>query len=163
MSGTHEASVLPSLAPHFLPLLLDCAWKAAVLLAATAMVACLLRRHSAATRHSVWTAALVAALLLPVGAAVLPGWHLLPSTWQELTEPVAQSAVPEQLTMAATYQPDADVLMTPTDDTRITSNPFADGVDNGLAISDAEQANALHNSSSIDNAIADQVLQDQPD
>ena len=56
--------------------LIDIAAKATALLALAGLLAVLLRRRSAATRHLVWTAALVAALLVPVMALSLPRWEL---------------------------------------------------------------------------------------
>jgi TonB family protein len=47
-------------------------WKATVLLAGASVVAHFLRRSAAATRHALWTAALLSIALLPLLAAVLP-------------------------------------------------------------------------------------------
>lgn len=55
-------------------LLLETLIKATVLVGAACFSAALLHRASAAVRHRVWGMALVALLLLPVLAAVLPGW-----------------------------------------------------------------------------------------
>ncbi len=57
-------------------LLLAVAVKGSVLFLLAFLVAGLLRRASAATRHAVWAAALAAALVLPVLFAVLPGWQV---------------------------------------------------------------------------------------
>jgi beta-lactamase regulating signal transducer with metallopeptidase domain len=54
---------------------LDVAIKVAFLLGLAAIVARLLRNSSAALRHSVWSAAIAGALMLPVLAIVLPAWH----------------------------------------------------------------------------------------
>ena len=48
--------------------------KSAIVLAAAACIASLLRRRSAALRHAVWTAGLIGALLLPLCSVALPGW-----------------------------------------------------------------------------------------
>jgi len=51
--------------------------KISVLQAAGALVYAVFGRHgSAATRHLIWTITVVGLLLLPVLAAVLPGWHV---------------------------------------------------------------------------------------
>jgi TonB family protein len=61
-------------------LLLELTCKASVLFAA-AWIACLtLRRASAAARHMVWVAALLAAIALPVVVALAPTWQALPQT-----------------------------------------------------------------------------------
>jgi beta-lactamase regulating signal transducer with metallopeptidase domain len=57
----------------FVPALADLAVKATALLILTAVLAGLMRRASAASRHAVWTAALGAILLLPAARVVLPG------------------------------------------------------------------------------------------
>lgn len=54
---------------------LDIAVKVAVVLALAFIATRLLRRSSAALRHSVWTAAIAGALVLPVLAIALPSWH----------------------------------------------------------------------------------------
>ena len=61
-------------------LLIDSTIKSAVLLAVAGLVALMLRRDSAATRHLVWLVAIVAMLVVPVLSAVLPQWRVLP-TW----------------------------------------------------------------------------------
>ena len=54
----------------------DAIAKATVLLAAAAIASALLRRRSAATRHLVWTLALLAIVALPVLSTALPRWQL---------------------------------------------------------------------------------------
>ncbi len=61
-----------------LPLLADASVKAVALLAVASACAFLMRRSSAAARHMVWLAAVVALLLVPVLAVMLPGWRVLP-------------------------------------------------------------------------------------
>src|SRR5580698_4407024 len=53
-------------------ILAGAAVKSAVVLAAAWVAALLLRKHSAATRHLVWTAAFAAILALPFLSAALP-------------------------------------------------------------------------------------------
>jgi len=50
--------------------------KASLALAVAGAVAAALRRHAAAARHAVWTAAVGVLLVLPVLTAVLPRWEL---------------------------------------------------------------------------------------
>jgi len=57
-------------------LLIDAAVKATVLLGAAALTTLALRRASAASRHLVWTIALLAALALPALTLALPRWQL---------------------------------------------------------------------------------------
>jgi beta-lactamase regulating signal transducer with metallopeptidase domain len=59
-------------------LLLDFAVKGTALLVLAAVVAAVLRRDSAATRHLVWLLAIVAMLALPLLSALLPEWRVLP-------------------------------------------------------------------------------------
>src|SRR5688572_13387343 len=56
--------------------LIDAVIKATVLLAVAAATAAMLRRSSAASRHLVWTIALLAALVLPVLSVALPRWQV---------------------------------------------------------------------------------------
>ena len=55
---------------------LDVAIKVAVLLALAVVVTRALRRAPAALRHSIWSAAIGASLLVPLFALALPTWHL---------------------------------------------------------------------------------------
>ena len=56
--------------------LVDAVAKATIILAAAGLATVLLRRASAASRHLVWTAALLGALALPVLSVALPRWPL---------------------------------------------------------------------------------------
>ena len=60
-----------------LEVLTQCAWKGSVLLGAGFAAAMLLRRRSAALRHSVWAACLAATMLLPLAVVRLPRWAVL--------------------------------------------------------------------------------------
>lgn len=56
--------------------LIDAVIKVSILLTLAAAVSVLLRRSSAASRHLVWTAALVAAVALPALSGALPRWQV---------------------------------------------------------------------------------------
>jgi TonB family protein len=60
-----------------LEIVLQCAWKGSVLLAAGFAINVLLRRRSAALRHTVWVVCLAAVLLLPLAVVRLPKWAVL--------------------------------------------------------------------------------------
>ncbi len=70
-------------------LLIDSTIKAALLLAVAGLVALTLRRDSAATRHLVWLVAIVAMLAVPVFAAMLPQWRVLPA-WAVVVDQPAE-------------------------------------------------------------------------
>ncbi|HEX2750614.1 MAG TPA: M56 family metallopeptidase, partial [Verrucomicrobiales bacterium] len=61
-----------------LPLVVDASLKSVALLVLAAIAGLLMRRSSAAARHMVWLAAVLALLLVPVLSVVLPGWRVLP-------------------------------------------------------------------------------------
>jgi HEAT repeat protein/beta-lactamase regulating signal transducer with metallopeptidase domain len=74
----------------------DAVVKATLLLGVAGIAALALRRASAATRHLVWTLALVSALVLPALSIALPRWHM-PFLLVAAPEPVAHivdAAVP---------------------------------------------------------------------
>jgi hypothetical protein len=79
--------LLTQLPQSWLPVL-DAALKATVILLAAAFASLALRRSSAATRHLVWTSALLAALALPLLALALPRWEV-----PVMTRPQAPAAV----------------------------------------------------------------------
>ena len=70
---------LTTLAPDWsqaLAFLLDNALKGSVVIGLAALAAWMLRKHTAAARHSVWSAAIAAQLVIPVLSAVLPTWRV---------------------------------------------------------------------------------------
>jgi beta-lactamase regulating signal transducer with metallopeptidase domain len=58
--------------------LADVALRTAVLLLVAYASTCALRRAAAATRHLVWTLAVVGALAIPLASVVLPAWRVVP-------------------------------------------------------------------------------------
>jgi TonB family protein len=60
-----------------LEILTQCVWKGSVLLCAGFAINGLLRRRSAALRHTVWVVCLAAMLLLPLAVVRLPRWAVL--------------------------------------------------------------------------------------
>jgi beta-lactamase regulating signal transducer with metallopeptidase domain len=79
-----------------LPVVFDAAIKGAVLVVIAGVAAYLLRHRAAASRHAVWTAAVIGHLAIPLLAFVLPAWDqpLLPSApWMQGT--VANAPIAE--------------------------------------------------------------------
>ncbi|MBC7791272.1 MAG: hypothetical protein H7Z74_15100 [Anaerolineae bacterium] len=73
MASEILTSAVSALAPA-IPVMLDAAIKGALIILVAAVVTLLLRRRSAAARHATWTTSLVAQLLLPVLAVLMPAW-----------------------------------------------------------------------------------------
>ncbi|MFN2635756.1 MAG: M56 family metallopeptidase [Gemmatimonadaceae bacterium] len=76
-----------------LPTLVDAALKGAVLVAIAALATYVLRDRSAASRHAIWTAAIVGHLTIPILALLMPAWTVpvVPAApW--MTPPVASTA-----------------------------------------------------------------------
>ena len=69
--------------------LLDAIAKATIILGVAGLTTVLLRRASAASRHLVWTAALLAALVLPVLSLALPRWQMAVVTLPSVASPSA--------------------------------------------------------------------------
>ena len=78
-----------------LPLLIDTALKGAILVIIAASAAYLLRKRSAASRHAVWTAAVIGHLAIPAFILVLPEWKVpvLPAAPWMRSEPTASVAL----------------------------------------------------------------------
>ena len=88
-----------------LPVFIDAALKGALLVLIAAIAAYLLRNRSAASRHAVWTSAVVGHLTIPVLALLLPAWTmpLLPAaSWMQSEPAVSTASVsPAQTTYQA--------------------------------------------------------------
>ena len=69
--------------------LLDAIAKATIILGVAGLTTVLLRRASAASRHLVWTAALLAALVLPALSMALPRWQMAVVTLPSVASPSA--------------------------------------------------------------------------
>jgi beta-lactamase regulating signal transducer with metallopeptidase domain len=76
--------------------LVDVAVKATVVLAGAFGATWGMRRSSAAARHWVWVLAFVALLVLPMLAAVLPAWRILPS-WSPKPNAVVVENTPAEI------------------------------------------------------------------
>jgi beta-lactamase regulating signal transducer with metallopeptidase domain/major membrane immunogen (membrane-anchored lipoprotein) len=60
----------------WLTILVDASWKGVVLLLTALLLSLLLRRAAAATRHLVWSLALIGLLALPLLSFILPTWNV---------------------------------------------------------------------------------------
>jgi bla regulator protein BlaR1 len=90
-----------------LSFLLDSALKGSVVIAIAAVAAWRLRKHTAAARHSVWSAAIAAQLVIPVLSAALPTWRVpvIPQPdWVVPVTPIVATS-PNDATVAAPSTP----------------------------------------------------------
>jgi beta-lactamase regulating signal transducer with metallopeptidase domain len=87
-------------------LFIDAAVKGAALLLLANLVAALLWRQSAATRHLVWLLTVLALLATPVISAVLPQWRVLP-VWTISLPRATETATPSRSIGATPFNADA--------------------------------------------------------
>ncbi|MGI9242440.1 MAG: M56 family metallopeptidase, partial [Verrucomicrobiales bacterium] len=78
-----ELMILAPVATLAVPVLVDSAFKGALLLAVILIAMLLLRRSPSALRHAVLVSAMALLLVLPILSLTLPGWRVLPS-WAKL-------------------------------------------------------------------------------
>ncbi len=96
MDTLFELSLLPADMSPWMALMLTLFVKGALVLAATGLMAYVLRRSAAAVRYLVWCAGLLSLLALPVLSVVLPQWQvgILPQTTAFVPEAPAIPAPP---------------------------------------------------------------------
>jgi len=110
---------------RFSPLLLDLGMRSVVIIGVAGVIAAGLRRASAAVRHWVWLMGFTGMLLLPVLAALLPAWHVMPRLGHEEPPAAAVEFALPSPPMTDEQSPAAVTTPTPArqDATRATPSP----------------------------------------
>jgi beta-lactamase regulating signal transducer with metallopeptidase domain len=114
MSGLTHGTHLASVPDAFVWLLVDASVVACAIFLLALLAALLLRRSSAAGRHLVWGAALLAMLLFPVLAGTIPKYRVLPhglgiAAAREAGEIASNSTIPSAAGRAALTAPAPDM------------------------------------------------------
>ena len=134
---------------NLLPVMADAAMKGAILVLIAAIAVYALRRKSAASRHAVWSAAVIGHLAIPVFMLLLPAWRmpLLPAApWMraESSQPIVAksdaaapgiAAQPVKGTVANTATENAPVRTEPTVSSSISPSQSAAVVSPGAPLS----------------------------
>ena len=152
-----------SIAPTAVALLGTTAVKATLILVMASVLALLLRRSAAATRHLVWATALAGVLLLPALDVALPGWYVsLPGagTVHALGERLAPQKAEQQIAFkvstAAAPASDAAVRH----DERTASGAAANP--DGASAGNAQAEPSASSTGAIDATIHDVTVTDAP-
>jgi beta-lactamase regulating signal transducer with metallopeptidase domain len=131
-----------------LPILFDAAIKGTFLVAVAAAAAYLLRKRSAASRHAVWTAAVIGHLAIPALVFLLPAWTapVLPTpSWVQVAG--ATNAATTESTPAKTAAADA-TLRSPAQQTTATQTAAPTGSE-AVGSPNAGSANRVENAKPV--------------
>ena len=103
MSVLFDPSLISARSIAWLALLLDASVKGLVVIAAAGVVCLALRRASAASRHLVWSLAMVSLIVLPVFSAALPSWQvpILPRPALQLADGGRSGVPPDRMSPAS--------------------------------------------------------------
>lgn len=105
-------------------LLIDVAIRAALILLAALVTTSILRRAAAATRHLVWTLAVVGVLALPAAMAMLPEWHILPGINREAIASTARATLGTTPQHAALPENAVAISRSTTSNLRVSRAPW---------------------------------------